>query len=106
MLHCSANEITKLQADFINPNTTRNLRKINAELGQIQDIMKENLADIMSRGQSLDALHETSHKIRDSSGKFKKEAKWVNTKAKLQQMALPCACVSVIILIVLFRYWF
>ena len=102
----TANEISKLQSDYINPNTTKNLRKINEELNQVQDIMRENLADIMARGQSLDKMMDTSNQIRDSSGKFKKEAKWVNTKAKLQQLALPCACISVIILIVLFRYWF
>ena len=68
--------------------------------------MRENLADIMSRGNSLESILEDSNKVRDQSMGFKKKAKWINIQAQLQQFAIPCACVSVILLVLLFRYWF
>mmetsp|Transcript_16084 Transcript_16084/g.25448 ORF Transcript_16084/g.25448 Transcript_16084/m.25448 type:complete len:214 (+) Transcript_16084:33-674(+) len=101
-----ANEIAKLQTDYINPNSSRNMKRITEELNQVHDIMRENLADIMSRGESLDKIYQDSNKVRDQSIGFKKKAKWANVQAQLQQAAIPCACVSVILLVLLFRYWF
>eukprot|EP01084_Bolivina_argentea_P154577 269437_1 len=101
-----ANDIAKLQTEYINPRTPKNLKRINEELSQVHNIMRENLADIMSRGTSLESILESSNKVRDSSLQFKKKAKWANFQAKLQQYAIPCACVSVILLVLLFRYWF
>lgn len=68
--------------------------------------MRENLADIMSRGQSLQSILEDSNKIHDTSLGFKKKAKWANFQQQLQQYAIPCACISVILLVLIFRYWF
>mmetsp|Transcript_36553 Transcript_36553/g.60143 ORF Transcript_36553/g.60143 Transcript_36553/m.60143 type:complete len:214 (+) Transcript_36553:30-671(+) len=101
-----ANEISKLQAEFINPNSTKNMKRITEELNQVQDIIKENLSDIMSRGQSLEKIFQDSDKVRDQSMGFKKKAKWINTQAALQQYAIPLACISVVLLIIMFRYWF
>lgn len=95
-----------MQRDYINPRTSKNLRRINEELSQVHDIMRENLADIMSRGTSLEKIYESSSQLKDVSAGFKKKAKWINVQAQLQQYAIPCACVSVILLVLLFRYWF
>ena len=102
----AANDIAKLQSEYINPRTPKNLKRINEELSEVQDIMRQNLADIMDRGHSLDKIWENSNKIKDSSMGFKKKAKWINIEAQLQQYALPCVVILIIVLVLLFRYWF
>eukprot|EP01084_Bolivina_argentea_P038983 72055_1 len=70
-----ANDIAKLQTEYINPRTPKNLKRINEELSQVHDIMRENLADIMGRGTALDSILNDSNRVRDQSQGFKKKAK-------------------------------
>jgi len=101
-----ANGIARLQSEYINPRTPKNLKRINAELGQVQDIMRQNLADIMDRGHSLESILDNSNKIKDTSRGFKKKAKWINVQAQMQQYAIPCVIILIVALVLIFRYWF
>ena len=68
--------------------------------------MRENLEDIMSRGTTLNSILEDSEKMSDSALKFKKKSQWINIRAQLQQYAIPCACILVIVIVLIFRYWY
>merc|ERR1712130_319312 len=101
-----ANDIARLQSEYINLRTPKNLTRINNELSEVHDIMRKNLADIIERGHSLESILENSNKVKDSSMGFKKKAKWMNIEAQLRQYAIPCVVIMIILLVLIFRYWF
>lgn len=48
-----ANELEKIRNEYLNPGTSKNMNKVNEKLNQVQDIMRENISDIISRGTQL-----------------------------------------------------
>ena len=63
----------------------------------VQDIMKQNIQDVLGRGERLDSVMAKSSSLRDASGKYAKDARYLNTRAMLRKYG-PWALVLLLII--------
>lgn len=77
--------IQKTKKLYVDTRTQRNLNKLNEELSDVQDIMKQNIQDVLGRGERLDSVMAKSSSLRDASGKYAKDARYLNTRAMLRK---------------------
>ena len=94
--------IQKTKKLYVDTRTQRNLSKLNDELSDVQDIMKQNIQDVLGRGEKLDSVVSKSSALRDASGKYAKDARHLNTMAMLRKYG-PLALV---LLLVIGALWF
>ena len=76
--------------------------QLNEELQDVQGIMKQNIQDVLGRGEKLDTVLQKSSSLRDASGKYAKDARYLNTRAMLRKYG-PLAAVLLLVLGML--YW-
>ena len=84
------------------PLRGRSVLQLNEELNDVQDIMKQNIQDVLGRGEKLDSVAAKSSSLRDASGKYAKDARYLNTRAMLRKYG-PLAVVLLFVLLVI--YW-
>jgi vesicle transport protein SEC22 len=96
--------IQKTKKMYVDTRTQRNLNQLNNDLGEVQDIMKQNIQDVLGRGERLDAVAAKSSSLRDASGKYAKDARYLNTRAMLRKYA-PVAIVLLFMLACLWWRW-
>lgn len=95
---------------YSDTRTKRNLDKlkdINNELGELQQIMKKNIKDILDRGEKLTDMTDMSDEIRQGAKKLKIGA--INLNRWYYWRTYGPAIVVILIVIVfymLFRRWF
>ena len=89
--------IQKTKKLYVDTRTQRNLNKLNEELSDVQDIMKQNIQDVLGRGERLDSVMAKSSSLRDASGKYAKDARYLNTRAMLRKYG-PWAVVLLLLL--------
>ena len=77
--------IQKTKKLYVDTRTQRNLSKLNEELSDVQDSMKQNIQDVLGRGERLDSVMAKSSSLRDASGKYAKDARYLNTRAMLRK---------------------
>ena len=77
--------IQKTKKLYVDTRTQRNLSKLNEDLSDVQDIMKQNIQDVLGRGERLDSVMAKSSSLRDASGKYAKDARYLNTRAMLRK---------------------
>ena len=94
--------IQKTKKLYVDTRTQRNLNKLNNDLADVQDIMKQNIQDVLGRGEKLDSVVAKSSSLRDASGKYAKDARNLNMRAMLRKYG-PLAVVMLLVLGVL--YW-
>ena len=93
--------IQKTKKLYVDTRTQRNLNKLNDDLNDVQDIMKQNIQDVLGRGERLDTVMNKSSALRDASGKYAKDARHLNTLAMLRKYG-P---IAVVLLLVLGMLW-
>ena len=71
----------------------------------MQDIMKQNIQDVLGRGEKLDSVAAKSSSLRDASGKYAKDARYLNTRAMLRKYG-PLAFVLLLVIAVIWWRFF
>ena len=95
---CAADTfIQRTKKLYVDTRTQRNLNKLNDDLNDVQDIMKQNIQDVLGRGERLDSVMAKSSSLRDASGKYAKDARYLNTRAMLRKYG-PWALVLLLII--------
>jgi len=97
--------IQKTKKLYIDTRTQRNLHKLNDELHDVQDIMKQNIQDVLGRGEKLDSVSSKSETLRNASSKYAKDARYLNTRALLRKYG-PLAIVMLLVIGVLWWRFF
>lgn len=89
--------IQKTKKLYVDTRTQRNLSKLNEDLADVQKIMTQNIQDVLGRGERLDSVMAKSSSLRDASGKYAKNARYLNTRAMLRKYG-PVAFVALMVL--------
>lgn len=99
--------IQRKRKDYIDPNSSANMRKLNDDLQSIHNIMRKTIDDVLDRGNKLDDVSEISKNLASESKKYKWGAKQLSFQALLKQWAPLIAIVvlAVIVLVVRFVYY-
>ena len=77
--------IQKTKRLYVDTRTQRNLNKLNEDLVDVQKIMTQNIQEVLGRGERLDSVMQKSSNLRMASGKYAKNAKYLNTQALLRK---------------------
>lgn len=92
--------IQRKRAEFVDPSSSRSLARLNDSLAEVSDLMRQNIEDILQRGENLSDVGKKASDLKSASEKFKGLAKALSFRALLQQYA-PLALVVVFFLTLL-----
>lgn len=90
--------------EYIDPSSRENLSKLNANLNEIQNVMRQNIQQVLSRGERLDHVSKVSSNLADRSKEFKWGAKKLHLQAIYRKYG-PLVLVGVLVLVSLVLYF-
>lgn len=79
--------LQKKQRDFVDPTSSQNSDKLNRDLSDIHSIMRQNISQVLDRGEKLDHVSQISSDLMSESKKFKWGAKKLTWQAMVAQYA-------------------
>ena len=94
--------IQKTKRMYVDTHASQNLTKLNDDLTDLTKIMTQNIQDVLGRGERIDTVLSKSSKLRDASGKYAKDAKYMNNLALMKKYG-PVA--AVLLLIAMALWW-
>ena len=97
--------IQRRRKDFVDPTSRQNTTKLNADLADIQSIMRKNINEVLNRGEKLENVSHISNNLVAESKKFKWGAKKLSWQAMLNQYG-PIAAAGVFVVFVLYMKFF
>merc|ERR1712232_481141 len=95
-------QITKKKGEYKDPSSTKALNRLNENLTEVSSIMRQNIDEILSRGENLDSVSDKARSLRDTSKQFKDTTRMLSFMTALQKYGVP----AVIGLVVLLILWF
>ncbi|KAJ3364052.1 hypothetical protein AMAG_06611 [Allomyces macrogynus ATCC 38327] len=97
--------IQKLKRQYQDSRNTAHLSRLHEDLQDVTRIMTKNMEDLLFRGDSLDKMAALSDNLRDSTRKYRKDARRVRYEALVRKHA-PLAVVILVVLVVLYvKFW-
>ena len=97
--------IQRKQREFIDPKSALNTNKLNQDLSDIHSIMRQNINQVLDRGEKLEMVGQISSNLMSESKKFKWGAKKLNVWAKIYQY-YPAVLLGVLILLMVYLKFF
>lgn len=97
--------IQKKKHEFKDPTSGRALQKLNESLSEVTSIMRQNVEDILQRGEDLTSVSQKADDLKASSSKFAKMAKVLSFQAFLQKYIPLIIIIVVILLIVIWKFF-
>jgi vesicle transport protein SEC22 len=92
--------IQRKRRDYLDPNSTSNMKKLNDDLQAVHTIMRKTIDDVLDRGNKLDDVSEISKNLASESKKYNWGAKQLSAMALFKQW-LPLIVVVGLALIIL-----
>ena len=95
----------KIRGKYMDPNAGR-LKRLNANLIDIQSIMHANIQSAIGRGESLNRIEDKTGQLLLDSRAFQENAKYTNYMAMLKQYAPLVAIFVIVVLVIAWRFLF
>ncbi|XP_068604621.1 vesicle-trafficking protein SEC22b-A [Brachionichthys hirsutus] len=95
--------IQKTKKTYVDIRARRHLGSINTELHDVQRIMVANIEEVLQRGESLSALDTKANNLSSLSKKYRRDAKYLNTRSTYAKVA--AVAVFFITVVVYVRFW-
>ena len=93
--------IQKKQREFSDAKSSVNSSKLNQDLSDIHSIMRQNISQVLDRGEKLENVSNISNNLMSESKKFKWGAKKLGFWAKVNYYA-PAVGLGVFIIMILY----
>lgn len=97
--------IQRKQREFVDPKSSANSNKLNQDLSDIHSIMRQNITQVLDRGEKLENVSQISSNLMSESKKFKWGAKKLSFWAKVNTYA-PVAAMGLFVVVVLWLKFF
>lgn len=78
-------KMAKIRREYLDPQSPANLKKLNADLSEIHNIMQANIQEVLQRGEKLDVMESRSSTLLAESKKFEKYSRYIN-------LQVCCSC--------------
>ncbi|GBG29663.1 Vesicle-trafficking protein SEC22b [Hondaea fermentalgiana] len=98
-------QIQRLRKEFADPNSRHTMSKLNADLQDVNTIMRKNIQDVLDRGDRLNRTYEASSKLMNDSMKFHGGAKKLNRMAFIRKWAPVAIGVVLVLFFILIRMY-
>eukprot|EP00916_Digyalum_oweni_P021976 GHVL01036421.1.p1 GENE.GHVL01036421.1~~GHVL01036421.1.p1 ORF type:complete len:232 (-),score=31.22 GHVL01036421.1:227-922(-) len=96
--------IQKKKMDYKDPNSSKALSKLNECLSEVTSIMRQNIDDILQRGENMEDVGRKAHDLKYASKEFSGMAKLMNQRALFKKYAPLVAIAFVFILFIYFYF--
>lgn len=93
--------IQKISREYCDPSSRENMNKLNNNLNDIQNIMRQNIQEVLSRGEKIGHVSQMSTNLADRSKDFKWGAKKINLQAQYRKYG-PLVAVGFFILFIIY----
>jgi len=97
--------LQRKQREFIDPKSRKNETKLNQDLSDIHSIMRQNIEQVLDRGEKLENVSQISNSLVSESKKFKWGAKKLTWQAMINQYA-PIVAITTFVIFVLYIKFF
>lgn len=97
--------LQKKQRDFVDPTSSQNSDKLNRDLSDIHSIMRQNISQVLDRGEKLDHVSQISSDLMSESKKFKWGAKKLTWQAMVAQYAPIAAIVGFVVFVLGLKFY-
>ena len=97
--------IQRKRKEYIDPSSRENMSKVNENLADIQNVMRQNIQQVLSRGERLENVSKVSSNLADRSKEFKWGAKKLHLQAIYRKHG-PLVVVGLLILGVFYFKFF
>jgi t-SNARE complex subunit (syntaxin) len=87
-------------------NPKSEIEKLNWELGDVHQIMAENINLIIDRDRTINSMNDLSDNIKKDSGKYKKKAYETRIKMLLSKYTILIAIAIIFVLVIVFKIYF
>ena len=98
--------IKKKRNEYLDVDNNNNIERLNREISDVHQIMKENINLIMDRDRNMNSINSLSESIKDSSGKFEKTAKQTKLKMLWAKYSIFISIIAIILFIIVFKIMF
>ncbi|KAF1329515.1 Vesicle-trafficking protein sec22b, partial [Globisporangium splendens] len=97
--------IQKKRKEYMDPNSSQNMHRLNDDLADIHNIMRKNIQEVLNRGERVEHVSRISSNLADRSKDLKWGAKKLRMQAIYRQYA-PIAAVTLFVLLVIYMKFF
>ena len=97
--------LQRKQRDFLDPSSRINSDKLSRDLSDIHSIMRQNIEQVLNRGEKLEHVSEISNSLVTESKKFKWGAKKLTWQAMVNQYG-PIVAMGILVLVVVYIKFF
>ncbi len=97
--------LQRKQREFVDPSSRVNSDKLSKDLSDIHSIMRQNIEQVLNRGEKLEHVSEISNNLVSESKKFKWGAKKLTLQAKINQYG-PIVAMGLFIMVVIYIKFF
>ena len=97
--------INKLKKDFKDSNSQANVERLNKELLDINNIMRDNFELILNRDNTLKSLGGKAANLKDASKKYKDNARKLKMSFYWKKYGTIAAIVGAFVFFILLRVW-
>mmetsp|Transcript_131879 Transcript_131879/g.328838 ORF Transcript_131879/g.328838 Transcript_131879/m.328838 type:complete len:226 (-) Transcript_131879:101-778(-) len=98
-------QITKKKAEFRDPQSSKALGRLNENLTEVSSIMRQNIDEILKRGENLEDVGRKANDLKDSSKKFKNMTQKLSFHTMVQKYGVPVVIGLVVLLIISFKFF-
>merc|ERR1712190_581567 len=98
-------QITKKKAEYRDPQSSKALGRLNENLTEVSSIMRQNIDEILKRGENLEDVGRKANDLKDSSKKFKTMTQKLSFHTMIQKYGVPVVVGLVVILIMCFKFF-
>lgn len=99
-------KITKVIQEYKDPRSNIAIKKLNDSLNEVSNIMKQNIDEILLRGENLEDVGRKAYNLKYESEKFKKASRMLNLRHSMYQYAILFAVFFIFFLIIVFKVYF
>lgn len=96
-------QITKKKAEYKDPSSSKALNRLNENLTEVSSIMRQNIDEILNRGDNLESISDKARDLRDTSKQFKDTTRMLSFMTALQKYGVPAVIGLVILLVIWFK---
>merc|ERR1712151_278267 len=96
-------QITKKRTEYQDASSSKTLRKVNENLKEVSSIMHQNIHEVLSRGENLEAVGRKAANLKFESHNFKDMARVLSLHTLFQKHAIALMIGLVFLIIVCFK---
>jgi len=95
--------IAKKNAEYRDPKSSKALSKLNNNLQEVSSIMRQNIDEILKRGENLESVGKKANDLKSESAKFRSTTGQLSFQTMLQKYGVPAVIALMVLLVICFK---